>query len=539
MKRTIQRFEIHHQELTPLSNNTIESTLKLFDQGKYSEALDGCFKFLHTGDIRILLTLVQIYQYGLGTTLSLSEAEKYLIMAAAKDVTACFQLAEWYDHGIRGEPDHQKAYDYYTKAAQQMYNPAMLKLAGYLNDEKDPQYNPEEAFYIYKSIADDRSEIYPEASYQTGLHYLKGKGVEKNTREAFRYISNAVIHNYAPAIYQLGLMYIDGDGVALNQETAFKLMNQAASLNYPLAQYQLGKMYEEAIGTFPNGQRAYNWYSFALNLGCEKAAARMASMLLDGTMVSKDYEKAFLLVSNGASNGDPECMRVLSRIYGEGLGVKEDPHKSAELIKKAAQAGSVKAQRILGLLYMQGRNEHIPRDIEKAVEWYTRSAEQGDQKAQYYLGVFYSDGKKIPTNYPLAQKWLTRLAENGNREAMYNLGYLYANAKLSEKPDYKKARYYYVEAAHLGQVDARFELAKLYHTGVPGQDENGENYFEKDDQLAYYYVYLIPDEYPNKEYPALLKEIEAAITPSEKADIQQQARMQMLNQVSVKIQRNT
>ena len=503
MKRTIQRFEIHQQELTPLSNNTIESTLKLFDQGKYSEALDGCFKFLHTGDIRILLTLVQIYQYGLGTTLSLSEAEKYLIMAAAKDVTACFQLAEWYDHGIRGEPDHQKAYDYYTKAAQQMYNPAMLKLAGYLNDEKDPQYNPEEAFYIYKSIADDRSEIYPEASYQTGLHYLKGKGVEKNTREAFRYISNAVIHNYAPAIYQLGLMYIDGDGVALNQETAFKLMNQAASLNYP-------------------------------------------SMLLDGTMVSKDYEKAFLLVSNGASNGDPECMRVLSRIYGEGLGVKEDPLKSAELIKKAAQAGSIKAQRILGLLYMLGRNEHIPRDVEKAIEWYTKSAEQGDQKAQYYLGVFYSDGKKIPTNYPMAQKWLTRLAENGHREAMYNLGYLYANAKLSEKPDYKKARYYYVEAAHLGQIDARFELAKLYHTGVPGQDENGENYFEKDDQLAYYYVYLIPDEYPNREYPALLKEIEAAITPSEKADIQQQARMQMLNQVSqmlnqvsVKIQRNT
>ena len=144
-------------------------------------------------------------------------------MAAAKDVTACFQLAEWYDHGIRGEPDHQKAYDYYTKAAQQMYNPAMLKLAGYLNDEKDPQYNPEEAFHIYKSIADDRTEIYPEASYQTGLHYLKGKGVDKNTKEAFRYISNAVRHNYAPAIYQLGLMYIDGDGVALNQETAFKL----------------------------------------------------------------------------------------------------------------------------------------------------------------------------------------------------------------------------------------------------------------------------------------------------------------------------
>ena len=93
MRRTIHRFQIH-QENVSLTNDTIENTLKLFDLGKYSEALDGCFKFLHTGDIRILLTLVQIYQYGLGTTLSLSEAEKYLVMAASKDAVSCFKLAE-------------------------------------------------------------------------------------------------------------------------------------------------------------------------------------------------------------------------------------------------------------------------------------------------------------------------------------------------------------------------------------------------------------------------------------------------------------
>ncbi|MCR4554365.1 MAG: sel1 repeat family protein [Succinivibrionaceae bacterium] len=537
MRRTIHRFQIH-QENVSLTNDTIENTLKLFDLGKYSEALDGCFKFLHTGDIRILLTLVQIYQYGLGTTLSLSEAEKYLVMAASKDAVSCFKLAEWYEHGIRGgEPDHQKAYEYYTRAAQQQYYPAMLKLAKYLNTVTDPQYNPEEAFTIYKSIADDHLETWPEAEYETGMQYLTGTGTDRNPKEGFRYVSMAARHNYLPAIYQLGMMYIKGNGVVPNAETAFKLMNQAAAQNYPLAQYQLGKMYEESIGTFPNGQRAYNWYSFALSLGCEKAASRMASMLLDGTMIPRDYEKAMILVSSGAARGEPECMRVLSRIYGEGLGVKEDQLKSSELIIKAAETGSVKAQRLLGMLYMQGRNQYIPRDVKKSIEWYTRSAENGDRKAQFFLGVYYADETNAP-NFLLAQRWLTVLAENGDREAMYCLAKLYVGGKLSPSPDYKKARYYYVEASHLGQIDARFELAKLYHSGVKKEAGDEESVFEKDDQLAYYYAYLIPNEYPNREYPALLKEIEDSITPAEKEDIQQQARMQMLNQVSGKIQRN-
>jgi uncharacterized protein len=171
----------------------------------------------------------------------------------------------------------------------------------------------------------------------------------------------------------------------------------------------------------------------------------------------------------------------------------------------AAEQGLISAQSLLGWIY--GWDNRIEHDYNLAEKWMRRAAEQGSAEAQYEYGnlllnEFDKDGKQITTNFPSASEWLKKSAEQGLAKAQYSLADMYNNGDLGNDqrsnciPWFLKAaaqgnaaaqaevgelpQLYpnsellksvdpivaLRQSAEQGNLDAQFQLAKRYQTGI-------------------------------------------------------------------------
>lgn len=70
--------------------------------------------------------------------------------------------------------------------------------------------------------------------------------------QAREYFEAAAHVNEPGGIYNLGVMYLKGIGVKRNVKTAFKLFQLAAQMGQPRAFYQLAKMFHTGVGLKKN-----------------------------------------------------------------------------------------------------------------------------------------------------------------------------------------------------------------------------------------------------------------------------------------------
>ena len=392
MKKTVSRFVVNQQRAN-LCPDSIEHTIQLFEMGRYADALTGCLNFVNTGDIRILLALKEIYQFGLAGELDLEKAEDYLSMAARQDAESCYQLAQWLERGFRDDPDPVTAIQYYLQAADQGHTKALLYVAECYGSGRLLSRDPAKAFECYLKITNRENRLNDEAEanaeYRLAMCFLKGIGTEANCQEALHYMSMAARHRSKEAIYELALMYITGEGVTPDARKAFQLMNEVAAMNYAPAQYKLGSMYENAIGTFENQDRAFSWYHMAYELNYLPAYAKMASFLLEGTASARDCRKAREIASRAWEMGDADAGYVLYGIYMQGQGVKTDRQKAVEYLRAAAEGGSIASRRTLGELYAAGVEGCIEQDFQQSVKWYADAADHNDTEAMMGLAQLY------------------------------------------------------------------------------------------------------------------------------------------------------
>jgi TPR repeat protein len=85
---------------------------------------------------------------------------------------------------------------------------------------------------LYKEVADDEENEFPEAKLRYGDCLYHGKGVDKNLSEALKYFEQAADNGFKVAMYNAGKLYYNGDGVEKNKDKAIHYMKLATYNEY-------------------------------------------------------------------------------------------------------------------------------------------------------------------------------------------------------------------------------------------------------------------------------------------------------------------
>ena len=118
------------------------------------------------------------------------------------------------------------------------------------------------------------------AQYAIGEMYEKGRGTERDPRQAFSWYSKASQKGNMKAEYKLGMAYLSGKGIRKNSRKAHEWLKKSADKGYVRAQYHLGTLYEKGVGTEKDLDKALKWYQLALRGGYDAAAEGMQRIAL-------------------------------------------------------------------------------------------------------------------------------------------------------------------------------------------------------------------------------------------------------------------
>ena len=113
------------------------------------------------------------------------------------------------------------------------------------------------------------------AQYAIGEMYEKGRGVERDPRQAFSWYSKSSQKGNMKAEYKLGMAYLNGKGIRKNYRKAHDWLQKSSNKGYVRAQYHLGTLYENGLGTDQDLDKALQWYKRALRGGYDPAATGM------------------------------------------------------------------------------------------------------------------------------------------------------------------------------------------------------------------------------------------------------------------------
>ncbi|MBZ0330994.1 sel1 repeat family protein [Halomonas sp. ANAO-440] len=235
-------------------------------------------------------------------------------------------IANMYRFGYGVENDNEEAARWYKKSAYQG-NPLSLinldiiysqGLAG--SDEEIFEWSLYLAEEGKKSKDQPPGRIFLGAQYNTGLFYIKGKGVPQNISEGLRWLRLAEENSYDPAKYFLALEYAKGDILEKNMREAINRFEVVAKSGDARAQYLLGSIYSNGDGVPQNYETSAYWMEKSSRQGFSSAQVGLAIMYIYGRGVEENFVMAYILLSLSAAQGDTharssrdELLNFLSR----------------------------------------------------------------------------------------------------------------------------------------------------------------------------------------------------------------------------------
>ncbi|MDP2194173.1 MAG: tetratricopeptide repeat protein [Alphaproteobacteria bacterium] len=272
----------------------------------------------------------------------------------------------------------------------------------------------------------------------------------------------------------------------------------AARLDFAQAQFDLSIWYLFGIGKdAPNAQMGKSWYMQAsLNgysgtylimntfLTRNKAARRARTALKSWAheAASQGYAAAECDLGyyylHAADDHNPELgVQFLRRSvekdyhlaqcflgleYQKGKHVPQDDIMAYELYMQAAQSNLPMA--IFCLAQCHEKGIYVPKNDILAFEHYLKAAQKGDPAAQFHVGLCCQNGIGCPSiDYGEAFKWFEMGANQFHPQACR-----YAALCLDRGPlkNQDRALMYYHQAAHLGDDEAKLELAHRFEFGL-------------------------------------------------------------------------
>ena len=215
---------------------------------------------------------------GSGTDKDYAKAFDWYSKAAEQgNAKAMRNLGKMYADGLWADPNPVLAVKWYVEAVALGDKTAKSLLRGLREDAQDILVrSAKEAFdkdEFKKGVCLALSTDMSNATLQMWVAYCydRGKGIRKSEAKAFEWYQKAANNGNAWSMNQLGLKYERGEGTAKNLREAVKWYKAAAEKGNKAAQYNLGDMYEFGKGTEKNLEEAVRWYRKAVEQGNEDA----------------------------------------------------------------------------------------------------------------------------------------------------------------------------------------------------------------------------------------------------------------------------
>jgi TPR repeat protein len=275
---------------------------------------------------------------------------------------------------------------------------------------------------------------------------------------------------------------------------------QDAESGNPYAGLGLAYMYHHGKNIDPDPELAIEWYIKSSESGCCGAKWELAKIFRDGIIIGKDDKMFIHYLKAAADSGVPEAKVDLGLAYLSGNCIKRNAEHAFRWLHSAASQGDLMAQFMTG--YMYGNGIGVDKDMFEREEWYTKIGLKGDGDLFYWIGRNFEYGLlDIDTDLFEAGRWYKMGADMGHEKCIIcwqavlsslngekhdsleerekklsNTGVekekllreqaLQTADRFFEEGEESKAFDYYRMAAELGNPDAMFTLAMMYHAGV-------------------------------------------------------------------------
>lgn len=274
--------------ITP-DDETYDAAGELFYQGRYIEAREKYLTLAEAGSEDAQVALGWLYQEGLGVTRDLTEAYKwYKKVADTNAPKGQFYLGALH----RLQKNHEKAVQYFEKAAMQGYVDAYLQLGWMYREGLGVPRDLEEAYKWYKKAADTNSS---EGLFNIGGIYTRQKKYEK----ALEYYEKAAAQGHVYAQLHIGWIYQKGIGVPSDLTEAHKWYKKVADTNFPEGQFYLGALYSYQ----KNYKMALEYYEKAAAQDYIPAIYRLGLAYQSGEGVESNRTQAFEHFGRAADRG--------------------------------------------------------------------------------------------------------------------------------------------------------------------------------------------------------------------------------------------
>jgi TPR repeat protein len=375
-----------------LFSSTYRDANKLYDEGKYEEALATYNKAMDNSDVDVSAAIKfkvgKMHLNGEGTKADPSKAVKLFEEVASSGSKAwkghaLEELAHLYRDGIGVQQNPQKALQLYEELTllgnreiaarsylqigrlreKEVTNPVQnqrsLALSAFKKciEIRPTEKSCAEAIELLKEYPDVFVEINP-GEYGGGEKGIAPAGMEQAYKlfskgkfaESFSIVHWHARNGNAEAQLEMARRYLKGIGIEKSPEIGYGWLFLSARNGNAVAQKELGIAI--SLGqTWGSTKDALFWLKAASDQGNAEAFNEMGRIWLDPVDETKQFKPdpklAFSLISKGAELGSIVAITNLGYMYLNGIGVAADRETARQLFIKSAEAGDTNAKLFL------------------------------------------------------------------------------------------------------------------------------------------------------------------------------------------------
>ncbi|RHZ73612.1 hypothetical protein Glove_230g48 [Diversispora epigaea] len=268
----------------------------------------------------------------------------------------------FYQHGIGTVTDNQMAFKFFNLSVEEiidtssfessslrkLYNVnkgiSTFSLANIYCDGLGVDKNTNKAFQIYSKVADEGFVV---ALNSMAYCYNNGFGVEKNLEKMFELYLKAAEKGNLVAQLNVGTCYKDGMGIMKDNTKVFQWHMKSARAGNIDAMCNVGYNYENGVGVSKDIKEAFKWYLKAADKGHPASQCNVGIFYKYGHGINIDQVKAFEWFKKSAENDHSLGQYCLGLYFYEGFGTKKDIIRAIYWLNKAKENGDTNTNELL------------------------------------------------------------------------------------------------------------------------------------------------------------------------------------------------